>query len=204
MAAIKKMDRRVLRTRKVLYAALLELMMKRDYNDITVSDIADCADVGRATFYLHYKDKDDLLASNLEGMFVEIAERIRPLLHQAIMGGQPLPSIIIFNEVDQNAPLYQMILSGQGGSVVWHRLYQTVIDLYEEVIQALIVGGDSPIEVGLLAHYAAGSLLSSIKWWLDNDRERSSEYMAAVWQQMIRPSIMGIVMLDEDWYVNNK
>ncbi len=72
--------------------------------------------------------------------------------------------------------------------------------LYGEIIQALVVGGDSPIEVGLLANYVAGSVLSSIKWWLDNDMPRSPEYMAAVWKQMIQPSMMGVVMLDDDWY----
>ena len=200
MVEQKKVDRRILRTRQALFEALLDLMLEKRYADISVRDIVEQANIGRATFYLHYKDKDDLLTSNLEAMFVDIAARIRPLLRQAIMGGQPLPSEIIFREAQQNAPLYRMILTGQGGSAVWHRLYQTITDLYREVIQALIVGGDSPIEVGILANYVAGSVLSTIKWWLESDTRYPPEYMAAVWKKLIQPSMMAVVMLDNDWY----
>ncbi len=200
MTEQKKIDRRVLRTRQSLFTALMALMMEKQYSDITVRDIADEANIGRATFYLHYKDKDDLLASNLEALFVGMAERIRPLLRQAIMSGQPLPSEIVFNEVQQNASLYKMILTGQGGTVVWQRLYQTIINLYTEVIQALIVGGDSPIDVGILGHFVAGSMLSVLKWWLENDMPHSPAYMAASWKKMIQPSMMAVVMLDNDWY----
>ncbi|BDT93411.1 TetR family transcriptional regulator [Nocardia sputorum] len=54
-------DRRVRRTRAMLHRALIELMIERSYDRITVRDILDRADVGRSTFYAHYRDKDDLL-----------------------------------------------------------------------------------------------------------------------------------------------
>ncbi|WP_280260729.1 TetR/AcrR family transcriptional regulator [Nocardia abscessus] len=54
-------DRRVRRTRALLHRALIELMVERAYDRITVRDILDRADVGRSTFYAHYRDKDDLL-----------------------------------------------------------------------------------------------------------------------------------------------
>ncbi|MGI5220452.1 TetR/AcrR family transcriptional regulator [Nocardia sp. CA-290969] len=54
-------DRRVRRTREALHRALIELMMERAYDRITVSDVIARADVGRSTFYAHYRDKDDLL-----------------------------------------------------------------------------------------------------------------------------------------------
>ncbi|WP_063050290.1 TetR/AcrR family transcriptional regulator [Nocardia arthritidis] len=54
-------DRRVRRTRALLHQALIELMIERAYDRITVRDILDRADVGRSTFYAHYRDKDDLL-----------------------------------------------------------------------------------------------------------------------------------------------
>ncbi|MBF6223572.1 TetR/AcrR family transcriptional regulator [Nocardia abscessus] len=54
-------DRRVRRTRALLHRALIELMVERAYDRITVRDILARADVGRSTFYAHYRDKDDLL-----------------------------------------------------------------------------------------------------------------------------------------------
>src|SRR5688500_14242093 len=58
-----KMDRRVQRTREVLQKALIELINDRHYDDITIQDIVDRANVGRTTFYLHYNSKEELFSS---------------------------------------------------------------------------------------------------------------------------------------------
>lgn len=55
------MDRRVIRTKKALWAALLDLIKVRDWNDINVRAICDRADVARSSFYLHFRNKQELL-----------------------------------------------------------------------------------------------------------------------------------------------
>jgi AcrR family transcriptional regulator len=59
-------DRRVMRTRKTLKQALISLILEKGYEVITIKDICDTANVGRATFYAHYKSKDDLKRSGIE------------------------------------------------------------------------------------------------------------------------------------------
>ncbi|MCB0141244.1 MAG: helix-turn-helix transcriptional regulator, partial [Caldilineaceae bacterium] len=59
----KTVDRRVRRSRKLLGEALLELVVEKPFGDITVQDIADRADMNRATFYLHFQSKEELLQS---------------------------------------------------------------------------------------------------------------------------------------------
>src|SRR4051812_15011818 len=56
-------DRRVRRTRRNLTDALIGLILERGYEAITVQDILDRADIGRSTFYAHFRDKDALLLS---------------------------------------------------------------------------------------------------------------------------------------------
>ncbi len=58
--AEKKGDRRTRRSQKLLFDALMELILEKDYESITVSEISARADVARATFYLHFDDKDAL------------------------------------------------------------------------------------------------------------------------------------------------
>src|SRR5690349_13693927 len=58
-------DRRTLRTRQALHQALIRLVMERGYDQVSVADIADAANVGRSTFYAHFTDKDDLLRSGI-------------------------------------------------------------------------------------------------------------------------------------------
>jgi AcrR family transcriptional regulator len=59
-----KADRRSQRTRQLLSAALIELMLEKRYDDISVQDIIERANVGRSTFYAHYLDKEDLLVGD--------------------------------------------------------------------------------------------------------------------------------------------
>ncbi|WP_051132977.1 TetR/AcrR family transcriptional regulator [Nocardia paucivorans] len=68
-------DRRIRRTRDALHLALIESMLERGYERVTVSDIIARADIGRSTFYAHYRDKDDLLVvSCTEFLRREIAD----------------------------------------------------------------------------------------------------------------------------------
>ena len=70
------MDRRKRRTRKYLGKALLELVQEKKWDQITIQDITDRADINRATFYLHYGSKEELLAESLEEYFDALVEQI--------------------------------------------------------------------------------------------------------------------------------
>ncbi|MGA8029507.1 MAG: TetR/AcrR family transcriptional regulator, partial [Bryobacteraceae bacterium] len=65
----RKTDRRILRTRDTLGDALFALMKEKSFDDISVQEVLDRAGVGRSTFYTHYRDKEDLLLSDLEDFF---------------------------------------------------------------------------------------------------------------------------------------
>ncbi|MCP4368162.1 MAG: TetR family transcriptional regulator, partial [Deltaproteobacteria bacterium] len=55
-----KPDRRAIRSKRLIIEALRELILEKDYKKISVSDIVKRADIGRATFYAHFEDKEDL------------------------------------------------------------------------------------------------------------------------------------------------
>ncbi len=85
----KKEDRRVRRTRDKLGDALVELLVQKPFDEITVQDVLDRAGVSRSTFYSHFSDKNDLFFSDsdefLEGMatalsrFGDKSERVAPV-----------------------------------------------------------------------------------------------------------------------------
>src|SRR5881392_4040203 len=62
------MDRRVQKTRTLLHKALMSSILEKKYESVTVQEILDRANVGRSTFYMHYRDKDQLLLSGLENV----------------------------------------------------------------------------------------------------------------------------------------
>ncbi len=66
------MDRRQHKTRKAIMQAFFELLITKRYSDISIQDIIDKADIGRSTFYTHFKAKDDLLGYICSGIFEHI------------------------------------------------------------------------------------------------------------------------------------
>mgnify|MGYP000908141578 FL=1 len=64
----RKDDRRIQKTRKQLRDSMLELILDRGYDDISIQDVTDRANLGRATFYLHYREKDELYADVIQNM----------------------------------------------------------------------------------------------------------------------------------------
>lgn len=74
----EKLDRRVIRTRTLLREALLELMMKQDFQQITVQDITNHAMINRATFYAHFEDKYALFDYAIKTLFQDHLEANMP------------------------------------------------------------------------------------------------------------------------------
>lgn len=62
----EKIDLRIIKTKKVLFDALVTLMKKKNFDKIKISDICEVALINRSTFYAHYQDKYDLLIALIE------------------------------------------------------------------------------------------------------------------------------------------
>jgi AcrR family transcriptional regulator len=102
-------DRRVRRTRALLHQALIELILEKGYGRITVQDILDRADVGRSTFYSHYRDKDTLL---LDGGMDHLRTMIADAAAGAPVAPTPLhPARVIFRLADGNRRLYRALIT---------------------------------------------------------------------------------------------
>ena len=72
MRKTKKEDLRVIRTKKLIFTAFINLIQEKDYNSITVQDISDRAMINRSTFYSHFKDKQDVLRSFSVSSFLSV------------------------------------------------------------------------------------------------------------------------------------
>src|SRR5688572_21269164 len=72
----KATDRRVLRTRRTLRNALVELILERGWDEVSVQDVCERADVGRSTFYMHFADKEELLFSGFDDLRKEVRAQL--------------------------------------------------------------------------------------------------------------------------------
>lgn len=112
-------DRRVRRTRAQLHRALIELMLERDYARISVRDILDRADVGRSTFYTHFRDKDDLLlVSSIEYVRAAISAPLPPDPAAPPQTERLAPIHRLFVLAERHPDVYGALLGRSAGGVV--------------------------------------------------------------------------------------
>ncbi|HSB01311.1 MAG TPA: TetR/AcrR family transcriptional regulator, partial [Anaerolineales bacterium] len=122
-----KTDRRIQRTRQSLRTALLGLIKEKGYDAISTEEITERANVGRATFYLHYKDKEDLLLEEFSEMAKEKAQVLSEIPFSAWLASEeeagasaekrPAPPLlIVFEHIHENSELYYILLKSERSS----------------------------------------------------------------------------------------
>ena len=182
-----KNDRQSQRTQQALGDALLQLMREKGYRAVSIKDIIDRANVGRSTFYAHYADKDDLFESQLNQM-LEMLIQHTP---QDVSEGNPFfPSLGLFKHVQEQWKLYKILSWEFGSNLHINRLQKSIS---ERIEQRLLVGGKTfELPLPVIANFLAGSLLSLLKWWLDNKMMYSPEQMDEMFRNLALPGIAQI------------
>ncbi len=192
----QKIDRRVSRTRRKLQQALLALILENGYDSVTVEEIASRADVGRTTFYLHYRDKEDLLLQTVSDVVDDLVDQLAhypvdDLKHRsdAELGELLVPVIsLAFQHVAKNADLYRVLLRGEGTYDALQRLRRNLSDAIESLIhhftarENLVLDPQVPLEVFL--NSLAGAWIGLLAWWLEEDMPYTSDQMAVMYQRM--------------------
>ncbi len=182
----RKPDRRVLRTRKQLSDALLTLILEKGYDAVTIEEITERANLGRTTFYLHYKDKDELLYKSLEAVFDDLVAQIEPYpVEEWSMTGERLSGLAFYHAAE-NAHLYKIILSGQGGTSIAQRIREYIAQTAIRIIKTHYADHitQAPVPIEVLGNYIASSMMGLITWWLENDQPFSAEEMHAFFKQL--------------------
>ncbi len=189
----KKVDRRINRTRRLLRSAFLELILEKGYDAVTVEDITARADLGRTTFYLHYKDKEDLLVKSIESIAAELIERLPPAAynvanpHVQASEGVTDAILVTFQHAAENAQLYRIILRGEGATRA-HRQFHAIIreKAVELIVERVKVGRLHPqVPMEVFANYFAGTLLATITWWLEANIPYPPEEMTEMFRRMV-------------------
>jgi AcrR family transcriptional regulator len=184
-------DRRIARTRQLLRDALTALILERGYDTITIQDITDKANLGRATFYLHFKDKDELLTASLEEVFEDLKVRIGAPSKEGFLSGNSPAAIVIFEHVAENRDLYRVMLKAQGLAGLLKNIREYIAANVEERFRT-VMPKDTDLPYSMLGHYCAGSVITLATWWLENDMPHTPEEMAHIYNRLITNGMIGI------------
>jgi AcrR family transcriptional regulator len=190
----EKLDRRVRRTRRQLSNAMLELLVERDYESITVQEITTRADLNRATFYHHFNHKDELLAAALEDRFDELVASFGDLPTGIALWEDRTPELLTFRHVAEYAPLYKVLLGDRGMGHVIHRIINYIARITQQKLHnAHPSHTSSPIPDAVIAHHVAGSLFALISWWVTNNLPYTPEEMAEMSHQLCTKGVTAVL-----------
>jgi AcrR family transcriptional regulator len=183
-------DRRVRRTRELLRSALLALIAEQGYDRTTVQDILDRADVGRSTFYDHYRDKDDLLLSGFDDVHAVLAAEVA---RTAGASGEFLqPLLIVFQHVEGYRYLWKSLIRGGAGEMGLRALRDSTADLLRAHLRAQFPE-ERPDERRFEAaiQFAVGALTGMLTWWLSEDVGYSAQEMHATFRRLAADGLRG-------------
>ena len=177
-------DRRVLRTRKSLRDALIALILERGWEEVTVQDVCDRADVGRSTFYTHFTDRENLLV----GGFDDLRKALRGPLAVAPGDERPLAFVGgLVQHAHENQRVFRAVVGKRSGQVVQRRFRQLVVELVREDLQALAASKAKGPPAEATVRYVAGALLELLTWWIDVKSGLSPAELTRLFEELTAP-----------------
>ena len=187
-------DRRRVRTRRSLEDALMSLVLQKNYEKISVQDIAGQANVGRATFYLHYRDKDDLLLKSLKTMFDDLVEHIGPVPKRATPD-DAAPVKLLIEHVAQNRDRYRFLVTSAGNANMMRRVRNYVAAHFERRLK-LIAPKPVQLPLNIASAYLAGALISLLVWWIEQEKPHTPAEIEGIFRRMALVGAIDALGLD--------
>ena len=173
------MDRRQRKTREAIFRAFTELLSTKGFDQITVGEIIDRADIGRATFYSHFETKDFLLKEFCEELFCHIfdAENDEGHEHRHIFecDGSESAFLHLFQHLQKNDNNIMTLLSSQNNELFLRYFRSNIETLVESHIDLFELEKENEIPLDFWKNHIVSTFTETIKWWIDNGMKESPE-----------------------------
>jgi AcrR family transcriptional regulator len=173
---MKKIDRRVLRTQESLGNALVDLTLELGYDAITIKQLTQQANIGYATFFRHFKSKDELLMSVLQSVLEDLFEVMKPDMTPYTQ------ALVMFEYVQENSRTYRVFIDLPRDSELFHAVYDAVASSIRE---NYVARDENLIPMAVAVNHIVTSISELIRWWITNDMEIPPEKMATIQSELI-------------------
>lgn len=186
---LNRHERRKLRTRKKLKEATLALVLEKGFDNITIQEVVDLADLGRGTFYIHYHDLQDILWDIIQDGLKESLLDGKVRSQESNRPPGYLGYLITFETANRHQELYKVMLGSKGSALITHR----VADYLAAEIQQGITANEYMTEFTyppeILAQFAIGALMRMTLWWLETPNNYTPEEMADIVYTLVHKKI---------------
>ena len=184
----KKVDRRVSRTRRSLSDALVALILEKRFDAITVRELIDRADVGRSTFYAHFRDKEDLFLSDWKRLLDGFVAHIEWAHVEG--GGRFVPLRGLFEHLREFQRFYRALVRSRKTEWLFETGRAHLSESIEGSLAAWLADRPPPsVPAAVLSNYLAGEIVSLLRWWLDHGMPHTPERMDEIFHQLVAPGL---------------
>lgn len=189
---IKNKDRRVQRTHQLLRESLFALIQEKGFERLSVQDIIDRANIGRATFYAHFDNKEDLLFSGFDTLRTALRTRQRVALAKKDAGDSRLfaYSYDLLAHVYEHRHLFQAMVGESSGTATQKALHRLAINLVRDDLYAVRDRMDGQTNANEAAvEFIAGGLFGLVMWWLNSKRMLSIDEVDSLFRSLAIPAV---------------
>jgi AcrR family transcriptional regulator len=184
-------DRRVQKTQNLLREALASLIREKNYDSIVVKEILDRANIGRSTFYTHFRDKDELLVSSIHDMFRSVQS---PRLPASAKSYERIIwfSLPIFEYHDQHRRMGEARMGTRGRAIIHEHLQKVLAELIADDVRRDFQGrrktaGQIPPD--LLIQYVASTFILVLNWWVESRSPLPPKEVNDLFRALIVPTL---------------
>ena len=179
------MDRRQKKTREAVFQAFSKLLEKKRYENITVQEIIDEANIGRSTFYAHFETKDELLRSMCTDIFHHVFTEELPQEadHDYSAGSKSLELKLghILYHLKEHRNDLRGILSSESGALFMRYFKEYLQDLFGRYMDDF----HTKVPTDYLLNHLVGSFAETVKWWITGKQVYTPEEVAGFYMAMI-------------------
>lgn len=168
-----KVDRRIAKSQDAIKKAIVELMTEKSFDDITIQDISDRANVSRGTIYLHYVDKFDLLDKLIEEHIDEMGEICQSTSEMEYKDAN-LPW---FDYLKNQYLFFSTMLASKGAPSFRRQFHEFLIEEFKDEVDTT-KGKNQALNEDVLLQFIVTSYVGIVEWWITNGMPYPPQVMA--------------------------
>jgi AcrR family transcriptional regulator len=185
----KNLDPRIIRSRRFLRDALIQLIQEKGFDAIKIYDISERAELNRGTFYLHYQDKTDLLLKSVREMLEQLESDIQsPSIPLNKLNRDNILKLLInvFQHFAEHTDFYYVVLCKVDIPSVINEMQRYI----EEVALRWMThiqpdSGRRMVDSSMILKFVSSSCVGVVKWWLEHEQPYTPENMAKQFLDLI-------------------
>jgi AcrR family transcriptional regulator len=170
---MSKVDRRILKSQEAIKKAVIELMSEKKFDDITIQDISDRANVSRGTIYLHYVDKYDLLDKLIEEHINEMREICESSSEMEFIDAN-LPW---FEYLEKNYLFFSTMLASKGAPSFRSQFNEFLIEEFKNEVD-ITKGKNHRLIEDVILQFIVTAYVGIVEWWFKNGMPYPPHVMA--------------------------